>query len=127
MNEIDVADVLTPGRIAGLVAVAATLAGGQLLFKLAAARLDVGHGAAALASSFVTAPMIAALLLYAAATVAWVYLLHGLPLTRAYPFIALAFAVVPLLAWLLFREPLDLRYCAGLALMLVGLYLVAST
>jgi drug/metabolite transporter (DMT)-like permease len=33
---------------------------------------------------------------------------------------------VPLLGWLVFRETLDLRYCGGLALMLVGLYFVAS-
>jgi drug/metabolite transporter (DMT)-like permease len=56
-----------------------------------------------------------------------VYLLNGVPLSRAYPFMALAFAIVPLFGWLLFRESLDLRYCAGLALMLAGLYLVAST
>lgn len=45
---------------------------------------------------------------------------------RAYPFVALAFAVVPLLSWMVFRDSLDLRYGFGLALVLGGLYLVAS-
>lgn len=119
-------EALGVGRVLGLLAVAATLGGGQLLFKLAAGRLVLGQGAAALAASFASLPMIAALILYGLATVLWVYLLHGLPLSRAYPFIALAFAFVPLLSWLAFRDALDLRYGLGLALMLAGLYLVAS-
>jgi len=66
------------------------------------------------------------LVLYGIATVLWVYLLHGLPLSRAYPFIGLVFAFVPFMSWLVFRDALDLRYALGLALMLAGLYLVAS-
>jgi drug/metabolite transporter (DMT)-like permease len=127
MNELPGApEVLGAGRVLGLLAVAATLGGGQLLFKLAANRLVMGQGPGALAVSFLNLPMVAALVLYAAATVLWVYLLHGLPLSRAYPFVALAFAFVPLLSWLVFRDALDLRYGLGLALMLAGLYLVAS-
>ena len=70
--------------------------------------------------------MATVLLMYAAATLLWVYLLHGMPLSRAYPFIALAFAFVPLLSWLFFRDALDLRYGLGLAFMLAGLYLIAA-
>lgn len=117
---------LGAGRIAGLLVVTAILGGGQLLFKLAAGRLVLGQGPLALALSFANLPMFAALLLYAGATVLWVYLLHGMPLSRAYPFVALAFALVPLLSWMVFRDGLDLRYGFGLALMLGGLYLVAS-
>jgi multidrug transporter EmrE-like cation transporter len=117
---------LGTGRILGLLLVAVTLGGGQLLFKLAAGRLVLGHGAGALAASFASLPMIAALGVYAVATILWVYLLHGLPLSRAYPFVALAFALVPLLSWLLFDDTIGLRYGLGLALMLAGLYLVAS-
>lgn len=114
-------------RITGLLLVAAMLGGGQLLFKLAAERLVPGKGAAELIASFVSVPMIAALMLYAAATVLWVYLLHGLALSRAYPFIALAFAIVPVLAWLAFGDSLGARYWLGLLVMLVGLYLVVTS
>ena len=114
------------GRVLGLLTVAAILGGGQLLFKIAAARLTVGKGPAALALSFATLPMLAALVLYGIATVLWVYLLHGLPLSRAYPFIAIAFAFVPILSWIVFGDALGIRYAFGIALLLAGLYLVAS-
>jgi drug/metabolite transporter (DMT)-like permease len=117
---------LGTARILGLLTVAGVLGGGQLLFKIAAGRLVLGQGTAALAQSFLNLPMLAALALYAAATVLWVYLLHGLPLSRAYPFVALAFAVVPVLSWLVFRDALGPRYVIGLGLMLAGLYLVAT-
>jgi drug/metabolite transporter (DMT)-like permease len=71
--------------------------------------------------------MATVLVLYGIATVMWVYLLHGLPLSRAYPFIALVFAFVPFLSWVAFRDALDLRYGFGLALMMAGLYLIAAT
>lgn len=114
-------------RLAGLLVVALLLGGGQLLFKLAADRLVVGQGLARLAASFVTVPMAGAVLLYGLTTVLWVYLLHGLALSRAYPFIALAFAIVPLLGWLLLDDALGAQYWIGLAIMLAGLYIVAAS
>ncbi|HEX6260599.1 MAG TPA: hypothetical protein VFZ51_08075 [Woeseiaceae bacterium] len=118
---------LEPLRILGLLLVALTLGGGQLLFKLAAERLVVGHGPVALLASFISRPMFAALALYALATVLWVYLLHGLALSRAYPFIALAFALVPMLAWLMLGETLGVQYWLGLAVMLTGLYIISMS
>jgi undecaprenyl phosphate-alpha-L-ara4N flippase subunit ArnE len=117
---------LGAGRVLGLVAVAFMLGIGQLLFKAAAERLVVGRGWSAFAWSLVGWPMISVLLLYAVATLLWVYLLHGLALSRAYPFIALVFVFVPLLSWIAYRDTLDLRYGVGLALMMAGLYLIAA-
>lgn len=114
------------GRVLGLLTVAFILGIGQLFFKIAAERLVVGRGWAAFANSLVGWPMATVLVLYGIATVLWVYLLHGLPLSRAYPFIALVFAFVPLLSWVAFRDALDLRYGLGLALMIAGLYLIAA-
>jgi drug/metabolite transporter (DMT)-like permease len=114
-------------RIAGLFVVALSLGGGQLLFKLAADRLVIGQGLARLAASFLTVPMAGALVLYGLTTVLWVYLLHGLALSRAYPFIALAFAIVPFLGWLLLDETLGAQYWIGLAIMLAGLYVVTAS
>lgn len=118
---------LDTGRVLALLFVALTLGAGQLLFKLAAERLVIGRGAVALFVSFLSGPMLAALALYALATVLWVYLLHGLELSRAYPFIAVAFALVPLLAWLLLGESLGLRYWAGLGVMIAGLYIISTS
>ena len=113
------------GRVLALLCVALTLGGGQLLFKFAAERLVLGQGTVALLLSFISGPMLSAVALYALATVVWVYLLHGLDLSRAYPFIALAFALVPLLAWLLLGESLSVRYWLGLGVMLGGLYIIS--
>lgn len=118
--------MLTTPRILGLLAVALLLALGQLLFKLAADRLVLGRGIGVLSVSFLSIPMLAAVLVYGATTILWVYLLHGLPLSRAYPFIALAFALVPAMSWLAFRDHLDFRYLAGLAVMLIGLYFTST-
>lgn len=113
-------------HVLGLAGVALMLGGGQLLFKLAADRLVTGQGIGQLAASFATLPMFGALTLYGLTTVLWVYLLHGLALSRAYPFIALAFAIVPLLAWLLLDEALGPQYWIGLAIVLAGLYVIVT-
>jgi drug/metabolite transporter (DMT)-like permease len=118
---------LATSRVLGLLVVTLLLGAGQLLFKMAAERLTLGQGTAALFGSFINLPMLAALALYAVATVFWVYLLHGLALSRAYPFIALAFAIVPLMGWLLLGEALGPRYWLGLGIMLAGLYVIASS
>jgi hypothetical protein len=46
------------------------------------------------------------LILYAALTVLWVWIPSYTPLSRAYPFLALAFALAPALGCLVFAEPL---------------------
>ena len=47
-----------------------------------------------------------ALILYAALTVLWVWILSFTQLSRTYPFLALAFALTPALGCLVFAEPL---------------------
>jgi len=117
---------LLPGQIALLTVYAAALAGGQLLFKLAATR---GAGAGALgeriAASLLNGYFVAAIILYAALTVLWVWILTFTPLSRAYPFVALAFVLTPALGALLFSEPVSVRLVIGLVLILCGLLFVA--
>jgi hypothetical protein len=50
-----------------------------------------------------------ALILCAALTLLWVWILSFTPLSRVYPFLALAFALTPALGLLVFAEPLSLR------------------
>lgn len=110
----------------GLAGVAILLAVGQLLFKAASAHLVLGEGVSRLLLSMFSVPMAVALVVYGIATVLWVVLLHSIPLSRAYPFVALAFALVPLAAWAFLGEPLSLRYLFGLGLMLTALYVISS-
>ncbi len=114
-------------QIAILCAYAFGMAGGQLLFKAAAMRLPVGASFAermlALGQS---GAFLAALILYLALSVLWVWVLTFTPLSRAYPFVALAFIVTPLIGGLFFAEPLTLRLGLGVAAIAVGLFLIVG-
>ena len=65
-------------------------------------------------------------LIYAAFAVAWVWLLSFTPLSRAYPFVALAFALTPLLGGVFFAESISPRLVLGLLFVLGGLFLIAG-
>jgi drug/metabolite transporter (DMT)-like permease len=69
---------------------------------------------------------ITAIVLYTGLTLFWVWLLTFTPLSRAYPFVALAFALSPLLAGLLFGETISARLWLGLGLILSGLFFVVG-
>ena len=66
------------------------------------------------------------MLLYAALTVLWVWLLTFTPLSRAYVFVALAFAVTPLIAAFVFAEPISVRLVIGIGLIFCGLLFVSG-
>ena len=117
-------DRLSLAQIAVLVAYAAAMTSGQLLFKLAALR--AAPEAHARSGLLLNRYFLAALALYAALTVLWVWILTFTPLSRAYPFVALAFALTPALGGLVFAEPISLRLVVGIALILCGLLFVAG-
>jgi drug/metabolite transporter (DMT)-like permease len=54
-----------------------------------------------------------------------VWVLTFTPLSKAYLFVALALAVTPLAAALLFDEPLTLKLAVGIVLVLAGLSFVS--
>ncbi len=109
--------------LAGLILTPLMISAGQVLFKLTSARtgaLDAGGLLRLLADPY----LILAFAIYGIGTVVWVYVLKSVPLSVAYPFMALTFCVVPLLAWLLLGETLSLRYGVGAALIVAGLLVV---
>ena len=120
-------DRLTFGQVALLAAYAFGMAGGQMLFKAAAMRSGAGDplGERLLGLTH-NGYFIASLALYLALSVLWVWILSFTPLSRAYPFVALAFAITPLLGAWLFVEPITARLVAGIAVILVGLLLVVG-
>jgi drug/metabolite transporter (DMT)-like permease len=65
----------------------------------------------------------AALGLYAAATLVWIWVLSRVPLSQAYPWVAISVGAVPLLAWLVFHERLTSGYWIGLGFIVVGVFL----
>jgi multidrug transporter EmrE-like cation transporter len=115
---------LTPTQVGGLLAVTLLLSVGQILFKSAAQYIDLNHGVVALARSFLTWQLLLALIIYGIGTLLWILVLVNVPLSRAYPFVAIGFAITPLIASFVFSEPLTPAYWAGVALLLCGLYVI---
>lgn len=64
--------------------------------------------------------------LYGAATLVWIWLLSKMPLSQAYPFMALGFVLVPLASAYFFGEQLHLKYWAGMACIIGGILLTLN-
>jgi drug/metabolite transporter (DMT)-like permease len=114
-------------QISLLVTYAVAMAGGQILFKLAALRSPASAqfserlGAMAANKFFA-----AAIALYAVLTLLWVWILSFTPLSRAYLFVALAFAITPFAGGIVFGEPITARLAVGVAVIVLGLVIVAG-
>jgi multidrug transporter EmrE-like cation transporter len=120
-------DRLALSQVALLVVYAAGMAVGQMLFKAAALRYPpAGPAAERVLSLVFNGYFLGAVALYVALTVVWVWLLTFIPLSRAYPFAALAFAMTPLLGAAVFAEPITGKLLGGIALVLGGLLLIAG-
>jgi undecaprenyl phosphate-alpha-L-ara4N flippase subunit ArnE len=109
--------------LAGLVLTPLLISAGQILFKLTSARAGAADAAGIVATVF-DPYLLAAFAIYGIGTVIWVYVLKWVPLTVAYPFMALTFCAVPMLAWVLLGETLSLRYALGTGLIIAGLLVV---
>ncbi|QNN57875.1 EamA family transporter [Diaphorobacter ruginosibacter] len=96
---------------------------GQMLFKKAATAIP----AAATWQNWVLNPwLIVALALYGITTLVWIWVLRHAPLHLAYPFMGLAFLIVPGLGWLFLGEPIQLPTVIGGALILAGIAVAAQ-
>lgn len=95
---------------------------GQLLFKKAATAMPD----TATWQHWVFNPwLIFALALYGITTLVWIWVLRHAPLHLAYPFMGLAFVLVPCLAWLFLGEPIQIPTILGGALILIGIAIAA--
>lgn len=96
------------------------LAVGQILFKLAATAAGSGPTVAGIT---VSGHLLAGLAIYACATGLWLLLLRTAPLSVAYPFLALAYVVVPLIAAWWLGEALRWQTLAGAVVIVLGVWL----
>ena len=109
--------------LAGLLLTPLLISAGQVLFKLTSARTGAAD-MQGLLSLLVDPYLIAAFAIYGIGTIVWIYVLKSVPLSVAYPFMALTFCAVPLLAWGFLGETLSLRYAFGAGLIIAGLLVV---
>lgn len=107
----------------GLLLTPVMISVGQVLFKLAGGRIDgrTATGAMGVLHTLLDPFLLVALAIYGTATILWIYVLRHVPLSQAYPFMALSFVLVPLASWLFFGETLGLRYWIGAGLLLSGM------
>ena len=118
---------LTVAQIALLSLYAAGMASGQILFKMAALRVVVdGTFVERIVTLAGNVYFLAAFMVYSALAVLWVWALTFTPLSRAYQFVALAFAITPLLGAFLFDEPVTLRLILGILIIALGLAFVTT-
>ena len=93
------------------------IAAGQLLFKCTA-------NSQALSGSYLHPRtflwLFSAMVLYGITTFGWIWTLQQGTLSRLYPFMALAFALVPLLSSLLLGERLQITYWLGIVMIVAG-------
>ena len=102
------------------------ISAGQILFKLAAERLDATDSRALFVTLLLNPPLLAAVALYGATTVGWVWLLKDRPLSEASPFFALSFVFVAVMGRVFLGETLGLPVIAGTALVVSGVALITA-
>jgi len=117
---------MTNTQIASLLGISALLAGGQTLFKVAAMGLQGAGQTAMDPLALGRQPSFwLALALYGCGTLLWIWVLQTVPLSRAYPFAALGFVIVPVIAAVFFAERLSLTYALGAGLIIAGVIVTA--
>ena len=92
---------------------------GQTLFKFAAVNNARLQGPL-LVKLVTNVPLIGAFAWYGLTALFWFYILTRVPLSTAYAFSIVGSGLVPLVAWWVFKEPLDWRFALGYLIMLVG-------
>lgn len=106
-----------------LLTVTCLLAGGQFLFKGAGLAIQ-NRSLADVVWTLATLPgFYLALAIYGIATLLWIFVLSRVPLTQAYPWMAGATVLVPLLGRFFYDEQVTAIFWVGMTLILAGLLL----
>ena len=113
------------GEAVLIVAVVVGMAAGQIFFKLAALAMPRGEGSSFILWRFINPYFLTALAIYMGTTFLWVWVLRTVPLNLAYPFMALAFFLVPLLSSFFLGEPFGARHLLGNLLIFTGIVVIA--
>jgi multidrug transporter EmrE-like cation transporter len=99
---------------------------GQVLFKLAAVRVETTDSRALAVSLLLNPPLLTALAVYGLATLAWVWLLRDRSLSASYPLFGLSFVMVAVMGRLFLGESLSLPVLAGTSLVVAGVVVITA-
>lgn len=111
---------MTTSEIAVALTCVFLIAVGQVLFKAVGMAIQ-GAGTFVEMRALLLGGLAA--FIYLVATAAWIWLLRTAPLSRAYPYMALSFVLVPLMSAYLYRESLSFQYLFGILLVVGGIIL----
>jgi len=102
------------------------ISSGQVLFKIAARSASASTDVLSVSRDLALNPfLLGGLVVYLATTFLWIWLLRTIPLSVAYPFMALAFLFVPIMGATFLGEPLTVRNAVGAALIITGIWVIA--
>ena len=72
-------------------------------------------------------PILAGLACYVVSVVVWILALSRVPVSVAYPMLSVGYVVNALAAWMLFGESITAQKMIGIAVIMVGVFLVARS
>jgi undecaprenyl phosphate-alpha-L-ara4N flippase subunit ArnE len=102
-------------------------AAGAVLAAFGQVSLKAGAAGRVASLDFLNSWIFLGLALYLAGTVLWIIALSSVPLTAVYPFTALTYVLVNVLAFVLLGERLSVQGMLGTGVVLLGLFLVATS
>ena len=101
----------------------AFVSAGQVLFKYVSFLINSGNMLLGFRVIFFAS---LAFVVSGCGSLIWIHLLRNIELSKAYPFMALSFVVVPLLGMLFFEEQLTAPYFFGVTLIIFGIVVIAG-
>ncbi len=101
------------------------LTSGQIFWKMSVKNLDT-YSFSSVVTVFLSPHFFIGALLYALATLIWIFLLSKLPLSTLYPLQSLAYVFGLIAGYLIFKELITLQKVVGVSIILVGVFIVAK-
>lgn len=98
---------------------------GQTLWKIGLTEVDLKLSLQGVFKVFFNPYILGGLLIYAAATVIWLYILSKAELSLVYPLQSLCYVGAAVVAILIFKESIPLTRWTGIGLIVIGAYFVA--
>ncbi|GAC1315203.1 MAG: EamA family transporter [Chloroflexota bacterium] len=106
---------------------------GQLALKMGMTRVGAITGASLgqpiqVALQVLSTPLVlGGLAFYALGAAAWLGVLSRVPLSLAYPLLAVSYAITPVVAWMTLGETMPLMRWAGIGVICIGVFMVSRS
>lgn len=72
-------------------------------------------------------PLIIGIILYLLSSLTWMLALSRSDLSKAYPILASAYALVPILSWIIFNDTISILRWSGIATVCIGVILMSKS